>query len=122
VTTAYADVSARALAQITRKGGPVVFTVGTAPVYTPSTGEWTAGTLATVTLRAIQIEDDPERFSALGLVLTDPVTLLIAASGASITPAPGMPFAWAGVGYVCKNVEAVAPDGTPIIWTMIGSR
>lgn len=118
----YDAVAQRALAQITAKGAPVVFTAGTAPVYNPLTDTWSGGTLGPVQGRAVQIPDNPTRVAALSLVLIDPVTLLVAASGLKVTPLPGMPMAWAGVTYVVKDAEAVAPDGTPILWTVIGSR
>lgn len=122
MSSIYDAVATRALGTITKKGAPVIFTAGTAPIYSPIDDTWTGGTLGPVTGQAVQIPDDPTQFAALGLVLVDPVTLMVAAKGLACTPTPGMPMLWAGVTYAVKYAEAVAPDGTPILWTVVGSR
>jgi len=122
VSSIYDATATRTLATITAKGAAGVFTAGTPPIYDPLTGEWSGGTLGPVPFRAVQIPDDPARFTALGLILIDPVTLMVAAKSLVTTPTPGMPMLWAGVNYSVKNCEAVAPDGVPILFTVIGSR
>lgn len=118
----YDAIAQRALETITKKGGPVTFPgAGTPAVYDPATDTWSGGSSSVATGRAVQIESDPDRFAALKLVLTNPVTLMIAAAGLSVTPAPGMQMTWAGTTYAIKDVDPIAPDGTPIIYTVIGS-
>lgn len=122
----YDAVAERALAQITKKGGVVTFpgaNVGTPQTYDPATDTYSGGTPPSdATGRAVQIEGDPDRFKTLGLVLVNPVTLMIAAAGLGVTPAPGMLMSWGGKNYNIKDVDPVMPDGvTPIIYTVIGS-
>jgi len=120
----YDAVAQRALAAITRKGGPVTFPgTGTPPTYDPATDTWSGGAAgADVVGRAVQIDGDPDRFAALNLVLVNPVTLMVAASGLTVTPAVGMLFTWGGLTYSLKDKEEVKPDGqTPIIYVVTGS-
>lgn len=123
MTTIYAPQAASALATITRKGAAVTFpdATGTAPVFDQTTETWTAGTLTDVTGRAVEIPGDPNTYQALSLVQSNPVTLLLAASGLTITPAPGMSFTWAGTAYTVRLVSPLAPDGTPVIYTVVGA-
>ena len=118
----YDAVAQRALAAIAKKGGAVTFPgTGTAGTYNPLTDTWSGGSAgADVVGRAVQIEGDLDRFAALKLVLSNPVTLMIAAAGLTVTPAIGMPFIWAGVRYTIKDKDEVAPDGTPILYTVTG--
>jgi len=106
MTSIYDRTAERAAKTIAKKGATVVFNPQTA---TPVTGS------------ALQIEDDPATMAALQLTTSNPVTLLVAASGLGIVPAAGMQFDWAGTRYVAKSVEALAPDGTPILFTVIGA-
>jgi hypothetical protein len=71
--------------------------------------------------KAVQIESDPQRLAARNLVLTDPLTLLVAAAGLSVVPTPGMTEGWAGVERTIKDVETVAPDGTPILYVIVAA-
>jgi hypothetical protein len=126
MTTKYAADAADALEMIAEAGATVTFpgaVPGTPGVYDPLTGTWSGGTGATdATGSAVQIEDDPERFQSIGLVLVNPITLLIAAKNLAITPAPGMLFLWASRMYMVKDVEAVDPAGDgAVLYTVIGS-
>lgn len=118
----YDAVAQRALATIAKSGAPVTFPgAGTAGTYDPLTDTWSGGAAGTdVVGRAVQIEGDVDRFATLKLVLNNPVTLMVAAAGLAVTPAIGMPFVWAGITYTIKDLEDVAPDGTPIIYTITG--
>jgi hypothetical protein len=119
----YTAVAERAAARIRKKGGPVVFTTTTGRVYDPDAGTWTGGAPVTATSHAVQDEDDPELFRALGLTLHDPVTLLVAAQGLSFRPVADMAMSWGGLIYTVKACEALKPDGvTPITYTVIGDR
>lgn len=116
----YDAIAQRSLATIKRKGGPVTFPGGGAPVYDPATDTWSGGAASAAVGRAVQVPGDPDRMSAMGLVLVNPVTLLVAAAGLAIVPTPGGTFTWAGKTYTIKFVEPVAPDGAAIIYTMVG--
>lgn len=124
----YDAVAQRALAAITRKGGPVTFAVQTsAPIYDPATDTWSGGTTSSITGRGVQIPDNPEqilRLQGQGFTLTDPITLMVAASGLGVVPTSGMTMTWGNnVAYAIRSVEAINPDGTsPILYTIIGSR
>jgi hypothetical protein len=121
--SAYTAVAQRARATIARKGGPVTLTTTTGRVYNEDTGVWTGGTPLVASSVAVQEEDDPERFRVLGLTLNDPVTLLVAAAGLTLTPAPNMALGWGGAIYTVKNCESLKPDGqTAITHTVIGDR
>lgn len=111
MTSLYDPVATRALATITRKGGPVVFL----------SDQFTGGSIATdVTGRAVEIPGDPDVYLALGLIGSNPVTLLVAAKDLTITPKPGVRFTWVSTTYTVKTATPVAPDGTPILWTLVG--
>lgn len=118
----YDAVAQRTLATIARRGGIVTFPgTGSGGIYDPLTDAWSGAGPADAQGKAIQIEGDPDRFAALKLVLVDPVTLMIAAGGLTVTPSVGKLMTWAGVTYTIKDRDPVAPDGTPIIWIVTGS-
>lgn len=120
----YAAIASRSLALIKRKGGTVTFPgaiQGTPDVYDPTTDTTTPGTPPTdATGNAVQIDGDPDKLAALSLILVRSVTLLVAASGLAITPAPNMAMTWGSVGYSIVTVDPTTPDGdTVILYTII---
>lgn len=120
----YDALAQRALALITKKGGPVVFPgTGTPPVYNEATDTYAGGTAGVNTTgRAVQVNGDPDRFAAMHLTLINPVTLIVAAVGLAITPIVGMVFIWGGVRYTIKDADTLKPDGvTAIIHTITGT-
>lgn len=124
--TNYATEIAETLADLEEDGGPIVFTAKSAGrVYDEDTGLWIEGVDAVTSSSALQLEDDPAMFAALGLTLRSPVTLMVAAAPLTYPPKPtynGVPvrFAWAGDSYAVRSAEPLAPDGTPIYYTVIG--
>jgi hypothetical protein len=119
----YAATAARAAATLDRKGAAVSFTAEkVGRVYDEDTGLWTEGADVTDNGFAVELPDQMERYQRLGLSLNDPVTLVVSKLSA-LTPAPGMKMAWAGRTYTVRPpVDHVAPDGGPIISTVIGDR
>jgi hypothetical protein len=117
-----AALASRILAAITKHGGVVTFPgTNAGGSYNEVTGVWTpAAPGANATGRAIQKKDDPERFQAMGLTMANAVTLLVAAEGLTVTPAPGMAFQWAGKSYTAHAVEPMAPQGTPLYYELTG--
>ncbi len=119
----YDAIASRALATITAKGGTITFSRGqTGAVYDPITDTWSGGSDSPATGKAVQLANNPQKFIALSLTIENAITLLVAASGLSITPIPGDVFGWSGVFYTAKSVESTAPDGTPILYTIVGAK
>lgn len=122
----YDDDIAEAYDDIVEAGADLLFVAGggSQPVYDPVTDEWTnpGGTTTSVGGKAVQVAGDPDRYAALNLVLVNPVTLLVAAKNLTTKPKVGMQVAWAGELYTVRDVEPTAPDGTAIIYTVVGSQ
>lgn len=81
-----------------------------------------AAALATVPSSA-----DQTRYEALGLVVSETVTLLVAASeltAAGFTPMVGDPLVWAGIAYTVREISTLDPDGkgAPILFTLVAAR
>jgi hypothetical protein len=117
----YDALSQRALATITRKGGIVTFSRGGQAVYDAATDTWSGSTTAPVTASAVQVRSNPQMLLALELVITSPVTLLVAASGLAFVPQPADTFVWTGITYTVKLVQDTAPDGYAILYRVTGS-
>jgi hypothetical protein len=126
--TKYATEIAETLADLEEDGGPIVFTAKSAGRdYNEDTGLWVEGADVVARSFALQLEDDPAMFAALGLTLRSPITLMVAAGGLAFAPAPlygTVPVRgnFAGVDFAVKACEPFAPDGTPIYFTVIGDR
>lgn len=119
----YAAVAQRALASIARKGGTVTFVTATPRKYNEDTGAWIGGDPLTADGKAIQVPDNPMRFQTRNLVVSDPTTLIVAGSGLTVRPAPGMAMRWAGLIKNVVDVEAFEPDGqTAILFTVVGGK
>lgn len=123
----YDAVADRTLATIERKGDIAVFrTVGTdetdTEIFDPLTGLFspapgTSGQSSEAP--AVQIPADPDRFTANGMTLINALSLMVAAVPDGVVPEVGMIVQWpkgSGREYTIGYVEAVAPDGTPILF------
>lgn len=125
MTSIYATDAADALADITENGAVITFPgaiPGTAGTYDPATDTWGTGTPATdATGYALQMAGDPDTYRALSIIQSNPVTLMLAASGLSVTPRPGMAMTWAGTAYTILLSNPTGPDGTPIFYDIVGS-
>jgi len=118
----HSALQTRVLNAIKKHGSDVTFPGAISGTYDPATDTWSGGAPgAAVVGKAVQTKDDPERFQALGLVLTNPVTLMIAAKGLGVTPAPGQSMTWAGKTYSIVDVESVGPSGEAIYYSVTGS-
>ena len=108
----YAEIATRALATITRRGADATILADT----------WRGGVIAAdVPVKAIEIPGDPDTYQTLNLVASNPVTLLVAASGLTVRIEAGVQIAWGGVVYTTKLATPVVPDGTTfILWTVVG--
>jgi len=117
--------ASRTLATIKRKGGIATFrSVGTdtsdTEIFDPITGLFApapGNTAQGIDVPAIQIPSDPDRYEANGMTLINSLSLMVAAG--LVVPEPGMIVQWpkgSGKEYTVKYPEAVAPDGTPLLY------
>lgn len=129
MTTKYASDIAEVLADLQEDGAPITFPGGTPRVYDDATDTWIPGVPTTLTGYAIGDESDPDRLSSLGLVGTDNETVWVGGvftdpTGAVVAfePLPGVPFSWGGKTYTVRHQTRVAPDGTAILYNLLGTR
>ncbi len=84
--------------------------------YNEDTGRTTV-TETTIVGTGVEVPGSPERYAALGLILSTMPTLLFrpTATGLRANTAdfvqPGDGLTWAGKAYTVKDVDATAPDG-----------
>lgn len=120
MSSQYDAIAQRSLAAIARKGATVSFNTS-AGIYDPVTDTWSGGTSGNALGKAVQTANDLQQLVALSLVTEKTVTLLVAARGLTVTPDRGEHFTWAGVDYTIREVETIAPDGTPILYRVVGA-
>lgn len=118
--TVYAEDIAGAAADIAAAGAPVTFTRNTS-TYNETTDATTPSTTTSSSV-AIGVKSNWQKFRAQSLTIGIPQTLLVAALSMAFDPLPGDTFVWNGFTYAVVNVEALAPDGTAILYTVVGSR
>lgn len=116
----YATAHSRVLALVKRKGAAVTFT-RTTQDYDPETGVKTPSTV-TVQGQAAQVEGEPERYQALGLVASQAPTLLFVPATYGDEVDPGDTVSWGGKTWTVRDVEPIAPDGTVIAQSVVVSR
>jgi hypothetical protein len=101
------------------------FTKTSPGTYDPETDSYTGGTETTVEGSAIKIKDSASsiaKYQALGLVLTDAITLLFTAEEYGDHPEVGSTVEWASQTYTVRSVETLAPDGVTILSYLTCSR
>lgn len=119
----YTDDATGALADLTDAGASVTFTQQTPGVYDAATDTFTGAATTTVTGSAIEVPGNPDVYAALELIKLETRTLLFAASiYGNGRPALGMFVTWNGATFTVRSVDAVAPDGKPIISTIVVAR
>jgi hypothetical protein len=99
----------------------VTFTRQNPGTYDAATDVWTSPTATTITGHAIQVRGDPQRYRALGLVLTTMPTLFFSPTTYGETPAPGDTVTWTSIVYTVRDVAPIAPDGVTIAARVIVS-
>lgn len=74
-------------------------------------------TTTTVEGAAVKVKSDVVRFQALGLSLTENLTLLFTPTTYGGTPEPGDEVTWPanGTAYHVVDVDTTAPDGVTIV-------
>jgi hypothetical protein len=118
----YTATANRAAATIARKGGLVTFGRAGQSSYDPATDTWSGASTASASGPAVQVRSNPAMLMALELVLTSPITLLVAAANLAFVPQPADTFVWTGVTYTVKLVQDTAPDGYAILYKVTGGR
>jgi hypothetical protein len=107
---------------LARKGAAVTFSHGTPGTYDPSTDITTAGSVVTVTGHAMQIEGDPDLYTALELIESDNPTLLFRPDTVGVLPVLGASVVWGGEPLTVKNIKPLAMAGTPTAARIVVSR
>jgi hypothetical protein len=119
-STLYAPEQQSAAADIRSAGALVAFARAN-QAYNDTDGTL-SGAPITATSHAIRVKGDPQRLAALNLRLVSPITLLVAALElGSYEPTADDSMIFAGQTYAVKDVDPVAPDGTPILYRVTGS-
>lgn len=98
-------------ATLAKEGGTVTLFDVTPRTYDEDTRQWSGGDPVVATQPAMQLEDDPKRFEARNLRVTDPLTLFIAAWQIGIVPAPLKTLQWGSRVATIKDVEPLNIDG-----------
>ena len=109
----YAADHAGALADIKEAGADVTFSKN-ARTYDRGTGRSTVSAQSVVGY-AIEVRGSPRVYEALGLKITEAVTLVFAANTYGDIPNLGMTCSWGGETYTVRDVSPTAPDGIAIL-------
>ena len=86
-------------------------------VYDASTGTWSAPSTTTIGGSAVMVKGNPERYAALGLILTTMPTLVFTPTSYNLKAfssdfvLPGDTVVWNSATYTVKDVDPIAPDG-----------
>lgn len=113
----YAADHASAVADLRDAGAAVTFT-RTVQAHDEATGQVTP-TETTIAGYAIRDTGRPDRYARLALLPSRAPTLLFAASTYGDAVALGDVVTWGGLTYTVRDIEPVAPDGTPIVASVV---
>lgn len=131
MASVYAQDRRDALTEIRAAGAAVAFEYDVPGAYDDATGREAAPATLRADGYAVDVtaatreQGKADRIAQLvagGAALVDPVELLVAAEGLAFEPRPSHRMTWAGKVYVVKEAVPLAPDGTPITFTVVGSR
>ena len=118
----YAAQHASALRMLRAKGASCTFTKAT-KTHTASTDAVVTGTPVVLKGAAIRTEGDPKVYERLQLTEAEAPTLLFASETyGDAAPPLGATTVFGGVGFTVKEVQPVAPDGTPIVSKVVVAR
>lgn len=104
------------------KGAAVTFTVTNPGTYDATTDTYSSDTTSTVAGYALRAAGDPERYRALNLVESENPTLEFVPTTAGEVPPLNATVTFGGFGYVVRDVEPVAQNGTATRARVIVSR
>ena len=91
----------------------VTFTRTAQGSYDAATDTATLST-STIVGTAVQVQGDPHRYAALGLVESKAPTLIFVPNTYGDTPEPGDVVTWQSQEYTVRDVTPAAPDGVTI--------
>ena len=118
----YATEAAGAYADILAAGEAVTFTLVTPGTEDPSTGAFGTPTSTTVTGAAVEIQGDPKRYLAPGVVVAQAAILLFASPTYGELPDLDAQVLWGADLYAVKHVKPLRPDGTGILARVVVTR
>lgn len=99
---------------VTRKGAAVVFSHTEPGSYDQSADTTTAPATSAVAGHAMEIDGDPELYTALELLTTQSPTLLFVPDTPGQLPGLGWTVFWGGETFTVKNITRLAMNGTPV--------
>lgn len=98
------------------------FTYSTPGTYDGETRTWSTPTSTSITGSAMQVQGDPEKYKALGLVESEAPTLLFVPNTYGDAIGVGWTVTWANKNYTVTDVSHVAPDGVVILTRAVVTR
>jgi hypothetical protein len=107
---------------LARKGAPVTFSKTIPGTYDAPTDTSTPPTTLTVDGFAMQIEGDPDLYTALGLIESDNPTLAFAPKTRGVLPTLGFVVPWGGETLTVKNIKPLAMAGIATAARIVVSR
>lgn len=116
-------IRGRAATVITKFGAPVVFRgAGIPAMQDPTTLVWSDPVPPLeFTGRGIQTSGDPEQIELTpDLIMRNPIIILVAADQLGGIPMPEMTMIWSGMEFHVHQVKAIAPNGNPIYYIVVG--
>lgn len=105
-----------------RKGAPVTFSKTIPGAYDPSTDTSTPPTTVTVEGFAMQVDGDPDLYTALNLIESDNPTLLFTPKTRGVLPMLGFAVPWGGETLTVKNIKPLAMAGVATAARIVVSR
>lgn len=123
MSSQYTDDIASTAEAIADAGAQVTFTRKTS-IVDEASGDVVPVTKTSVTsaIRVRATFRESAKIEAGGLVLAKSIVLAVAAQGMTFDPQESDQFTFAGTTYTISfPVDAIAPDGTPILYRVIGA-
>lgn len=107
----YSRLHARTLRKMRKRGARAVFTSLANSLYNPVTDRFGSGPGPRVEGYAVEVPGDLTEYAELGLIQSEPVTLMFAPTTYGETPALGTVVTWAGKGRTLRAIRPIRPAG-----------
>ena len=125
----YTAISAKVLSGLTKAGVTMTLTRVTEGTYDPATGTYAVGSSTDYSVVGLIQARSLYQTGAVGqnffngvLVQTDDQFLLLAASGLTITPAPGDVITIVGVSYTVMTMIPFRPGGVNLMYRILARK
>jgi hypothetical protein len=105
-----------------RKGAPVSCTKAIPGTYDAATDTSTPPTTLTVDGYAIQVDGDPDLYTALGLIESENPTLQFTPKIRGVIPVLGMAVPWGSETFTVKNIKPLAMAGVATAARLVVGR